>query len=181
MEFDKISPMSPNDTITTTNPTKFNKVYPTTTPKRSNVSLEKRRENWWTGLRTMWSKAGTTLRMPRRNFILLTCMRRRRERLENTSTSLSTSSNVIDEPFKIINTSPFVHVEIPPVRVGINHGTSFRKRKLTPKEKKKKCQNELTNIKSHGEAKWKQFLNEIFNWGLENKQGRNLISCKMSS
>ena len=136
MEFDKISPLSPNDTITTTNPTKFTKVPPTTTSKHATASLDNRRENWWIGLRTMWNRAGTTLRMPRRNFIPLTCMRRRRERSENTSISLSTSSNVIDEPFKIINTNPFVHVEIPPVRVGINHGTSFRKRKLTPKEKK---------------------------------------------
>lgn len=97
-ECNNISSISHNDT---TNPTKPSKVhYPvstanpiqhhfvttTTKPHRFvTTSVDNRRANWWTGLSTMWNRVATTLRMQRKNFTKLTCMRRRRERSDKKS------------------------------------------------------------------------------------------------
>lgn len=87
MECNEISPTSRIDTTNPTKSTKVHSVMPTTTKHANTLSstpssIDNRRESWWIGLRRMWSRAGTSLRMRRRNFTKLTCMRRRRERLE---------------------------------------------------------------------------------------------------
>lgn len=96
MECKKISPISQFDT---TNPTKSVKVNSVTSPKLCNTTststkrppLESHRGNWLIGLRTMWSRVKTTLKVRRRNFTKLTCMRRRRERSEKVLTFLHLS------------------------------------------------------------------------------------------
>lgn len=74
-----------------TNPTKSTKVHLVTSDKMSNITTlngnndydtihNNNRENWWIELRIMWRRARTLLRMQRRKFIRLPCMRRKRGR-----------------------------------------------------------------------------------------------------
>jgi len=69
----------------------------TTTNTQHRQIVDQNRVNWWTGLRTMWKRAETTLRTPRKKFIRLQCMRRRRERLEI----------ILSKPFRSLSVSSF--------------------------------------------------------------------------
>lgn len=46
------------------------------------TNVRRNRVNWLIGLRIMWSRVETSLRMPRNKFIKLPCMRKKRERSE---------------------------------------------------------------------------------------------------
>lgn len=91
------------------------------------MPIDTHRANWWTGLRTMWSRAGTSLRTRKRNFTPLTCMRRKRERLDSQTKAKKNRFTLkcpIDEPFEIINPMPSAHVDS--VR-GIYYWISFKR------------------------------------------------------
>lgn len=106
LEFNKIATISPNDTTNPTKSTKVRSTTPTHAAAAISTPIDHHRANWWIGLRTMWSRAGTSLRMRKRNFIPLTCMRRKRERLDTPKAKFlffSSSQLPVAGLFSIIN------------------------------------------------------------------------------
>lgn len=88
-ECNKIFPITYHDTQTPSKPSKVMLTASTSTSTQLNYMtmpkpslIDDRRGNWWIGLRTMFSRVGTSLRTRRRNFTKQACMRRRRERSE---------------------------------------------------------------------------------------------------